>query len=94
MVAFRNAARGEAVTNWWDNGGDADRLRPRRQGLRGHQPRDPALSRTFQTSLPAGAYCDVQSGRTVTVDGSGRFTATLGPGTALALHTGARTGCS
>ena len=40
-----------------------------------------ALTRTFQTSLPAGDYCDVQSGKGVTVDGSGRFTATLGAGT-------------
>ncbi|MCZ9338214.1 glycosidase, partial [Streptomyces sp. TRM76130] len=23
MVAFRNAVRGESVTDWWDNGGDA-----------------------------------------------------------------------
>ena len=23
MVAFRNATRGQSVTNWWDNGGDA-----------------------------------------------------------------------
>ncbi len=23
MVAFRNATRGESVSNWWDNGGDA-----------------------------------------------------------------------
>ena len=51
-----------------------------------------SLTRTFQTSLPAGDYCDVQSGRRVTVDGAGRFTATIGPRTALALHTGAR-GC-
>ncbi|KAF0650801.1 hypothetical protein K701_05335 [Streptomyces fradiae ATCC 10745 = DSM 40063] len=52
-----------------------------------------SLHRTFQTSLPAGTYCDVQSGRPVTVDGAGRFTANLGADTALALHTGA-TSCT
>ncbi len=35
----------------------------------------------------------MQSGRAVTVASDGRFTATLGAGTALALHVGART-CS
>ena len=39
MVAFRNATRGQSVTDWWDNGADADRLRPRQQGLRRDQPR-------------------------------------------------------
>lgn len=33
----------------------------------------------------------MQSGAAVTVDSGGRFTATLAAGTALALHTGART---
>ncbi|NEE34081.1 glycosidase, partial [Streptomyces sp. SID7982] len=52
-----------------------------------------ALNRTFQTSLPAGDYCDVQSGKGVTVNGSGQFTATVPAGTAVALHANART-CS
>ncbi|MCZ9336491.1 alpha amylase C-terminal domain-containing protein, partial [Streptomyces sp. TRM76130] len=47
-----------------------------------------SLTRTYQTSLPAGTYCDVQSGGAVTVNGSGQFTATLGAHTALALYTG------
>ncbi|GAA2401778.1 carbohydrate-binding module family 20 domain-containing protein [Streptomyces glaucosporus] len=93
MVALRNTARGQAVTDWWDNGNDAIAFG---RGSRAyvainHEPT--SLTRTFTTSLAAGDYCDVQSGRKVTVDGSGRFTATLGANTALALHTGART-CS
>ena len=39
MVAFRNAARGQAVTNWWDNGGDAIAFGRGAKGLRRHQPR-------------------------------------------------------
>lgn len=47
MVAFRNATRGQSVTDWWDDGNDAI-ASSRRQGVRGHQPRvglaDPDLS--------------------------------------------------
>ncbi|MZD05571.1 glycosidase [Streptomyces sp. SID5785] len=93
MVGFRNAARGESVTDWWDNGGDQIAFGRGAKAYVALNHESGELTRTFQTSLPAGDYCDVQSGRNVTVDGSGRFTATLGANTALALHVGART-CS
>ncbi|WP_328697085.1 carbohydrate-binding module family 20 domain-containing protein [Streptomyces sp. NBC_00342] len=93
MVGFRNTARGEAVTNWWDNGGDQIAFGRGSKAYVAINHESAALSRTFQTSLPAGDYCDIQSGNGVTVDSSGRFTATLGANTALALQTGART-CS
>ncbi|KUH36182.1 MULTISPECIES: carbohydrate-binding module family 20 domain-containing protein [Streptomyces] len=90
MVAFRNVARGQGVTNWWDNGNDAIAFgRGTKAYVAINQEAGP-LTRTFQTSLPAGTYCDVQRNAPVTVDGSGRFTATLGANTALALHAGAR----
>ncbi|MCX5378689.1 carbohydrate-binding module family 20 domain-containing protein [Streptomyces sp. NBC_00091] len=91
MVGFRNAARGQSVTDWWDNGGDQIAFGRGTKAYVAINHEGTALSRTFQTSLPAGNYCDVQSGRAVTVDGGGRFTATLGAGTALALHVNART---
>ncbi|MCY0950901.1 carbohydrate-binding module family 20 domain-containing protein [Streptomyces sp. H27-S2] len=93
MVAFRNAARGQAVTHWWDNGGDQIAFGRGSKAYVAINHEGAALTRTFQTSLPAGDYCDVQSGRAVTVGGSGQFTATLGAGTAVALHVNART-CS
>lgn len=93
MVAFRNAARGQAVTDWWDNGGDQIAFGRGSKAYVAINHEANALSRTFQTSLAAGDYCDVQSGRTVTVDSGGRFTATLAAGTAVALHVNART-CS
>ncbi|MEU7556418.1 carbohydrate-binding module family 20 domain-containing protein [Streptomyces sp. NPDC044571] len=93
MVAFRNAARGQAVTDWWDNGGDQIAFGRGAKAYVAINHEGSALTRTFQTSLPAGAYCDVQSGRSVTVGSSGQFTATLGAGTALALHVNALT-CS
>ncbi|MDJ0382967.1 carbohydrate-binding module family 20 domain-containing protein [Streptomyces sp. G-G2] len=91
MVGFHNAARGQAVTNWWDNGGDQIAFGRGSAAYVAINHEASALTRTFQTSLPAGDYCDVQSGRAVTVNGSGQFTATLGADTALALHVNART---
>ncbi|MFF3403155.1 carbohydrate-binding module family 20 domain-containing protein [Streptomyces sp. NPDC002659] len=90
MVAFRNTARGQAVTNWWDNGADQIAFGRGSKAYVAINHEGSSLTRTFQTSLPAGDYCDVQSGRGVTVNGSGRFTATLGSNTALALHANAR----
>ncbi|MFR9722373.1 alpha-amylase [Streptomyces sp. MS19] len=90
MVAFRNATAGQAVTDWWDNGNDAIAFGRGDQGYVAINHEGSSLTRTFDSSLAAGTYCDVQSDRTVTVDGSGRFTATLGQNTALALHTAAR----
>ncbi|UED83242.1 carbohydrate-binding module family 20 domain-containing protein [Streptomyces profundus] len=91
MVEFRNVSRGQSVTDWWDNGNDAIAFGRGDQAYVVINHESGSLSQTFQTSLAAGTYCDVQSGGSVTVDGAGRFTATLGGDTALALHTGART---
>ncbi|WP_446045114.1 alpha-amylase [Streptomyces olivaceus] len=88
MIAFRNATRGEAVTDWWDNGGDAIAFGRGGKGFVAVNHESGPLDRTYQTSLPAGTYCDVQSGGTVAVNGSGQFTATLGADTALALYAG------
>ncbi|MFD3543366.1 carbohydrate-binding module family 20 domain-containing protein [Streptomyces sp. NPDC058662] len=93
MVGLRNAARGQSVTDWWDNGGDRIAFGRGSKAYVAINHEGSALTRTFQTSLPAGDYCDVQSGRTVNVDSGGRFTATVGAGSALALHVNART-CS
>ncbi|WP_030156223.1 carbohydrate-binding module family 20 domain-containing protein [Streptomyces sp. NRRL S-244] len=91
MVGFRNAARGQAVTNWWDNGADQIAFGRGAKAYVAINHEGAALTRTFQSSLPADDYCDVQSGRTVSVNSAGQFTATLGAGTALALHVNART---
>ncbi|MEV8626538.1 carbohydrate-binding module family 20 domain-containing protein [Streptomyces sp. NPDC051079] len=91
MVAFRNTARGQAVTDWWDNGNNAIAFGRGTKAYVAINHESSALTRTFQTSLPAGSYCDVQSNTAVSVNSSGQFTATLGANTALALHTGATT---
>ncbi|GGM17713.1 alpha-amylase [Streptomyces fumigatiscleroticus] len=86
MVAFRNAVRGESVTNWWDNGGDAIAFGRGSKGFVAINHESGSLTRTYQTSLPAGTYCNVQNNTTVTVNSSGQFTATLGSHTALAVY--------
>ncbi len=91
MVAFRNAVRGESVTNWWDNGGDAIAFGRGAKGFVAINHESSSLSRTYQTSLPAGSYCNVQSNTTVTVNSSGQFTATLGSNAALAIYVGKST---
>ncbi|MFH8803528.1 alpha-amylase family protein [Streptomyces sp. NPDC017936] len=92
MVAFRNATRGAAVTNWWDNGGDAIAFGRGSKGFVAINHESGSLSRTYQTSLPAGTYCNVQNNTTVSVNSSGQFTATLGSNTALAIYAG-KSGC-
>jgi alpha-amylase len=88
MVAFRNATRGEPVTDWWDDGADAIAFGRGSKGFVAINHESSTVERTYQTSLPAGTYCDVQSNTMVTVDSAGRFTAALGPDTALALYAG------
>ncbi|GGP97826.1 alpha-amylase family protein [Streptomyces mutabilis] len=88
MVAFRNATGGQAVTDWWDNGNDAIAFGRGNKGYVAINHESGAMTRTYRTSLPAGTYCDVQSGKPVSVNGSGQFTATLGADTALALYAG------
>ncbi|MBT8226077.1 MAG: alpha amylase C-terminal domain-containing protein [Dactylosporangium sp.] len=99
MVAFRNAASGTAVTNWWDNGNDQIAFGRGTVAYVAINHESGSLTRTFQTSLPAGTYCDVQhgdptgdggcTGTTYTVDASGQFTATVGADDAVALYAGA-----
>ncbi|MFD4527129.1 alpha-amylase family protein [Streptomyces sp. NPDC058470] len=88
MVAFRNTTRGESVTNWWDNGADAIAFGRGSKGFVAINHESSSLARTYQTSLAAGTYCNVQSNTTVTVNSSGQFTATLGANTALAIYSG------
>ncbi|MFF7973888.1 alpha-amylase family glycosyl hydrolase [Streptomyces sp. NPDC007905] len=88
MVAFRNATRGQAVSNWWDNGNNAIAFGRGSKGYVAINHESSSLTRTYQTSLPAGTYCNVQNSTTVTVNSSGQFTATLGANTALAIHAG------
>ncbi|MFD4020037.1 carbohydrate-binding module family 20 domain-containing protein [Streptomyces sindenensis] len=99
MVGFRNAAEGTGITNWWDNGSNAIAFGRGTKAFTAINRESGALTRTFQTSLPSGTYCDVQhgdpvagagcTGPTYTVGSDGRFTATVDGNDAIALHVGA-----
>jgi len=100
MVGLRNTAGSAAVNNWWSNGFDQIAFGRGNAAFAAFNRSGGALSRTFQTALPAGTYCDVMSGdftgsacsgSTYTVDGAGRVTATVPANGALALHINART---
>ncbi|MFF0225573.1 alpha-amylase family protein [Streptomyces sp. NPDC004629] len=88
MVAFRNATRGQSMTDWWDNGNDAIGFGRGAKGYVAINHESSSLTRTYQTSLPAGTYCNVQNNTTVSVNSSGQFTATLGGNTALSVYAG------
>jgi alpha-amylase len=96
MVGFRNEVWGTAVTNWWTNGSNQLAFGRGDKGFVVFNRSGDPLTQTFQTSLPAGAYCDVTQGDpgancpTVQVGADGRFTATVGANSMLALDTGAR----
>ncbi|MCM1976553.1 carbohydrate binding domain-containing protein [Streptomyces sp. G1] len=99
MVDFRNVSEGTALTDWWDNGNNAIAFGRGSKAYVAINHEGGSLTRTYQTSLPAGTYCDIQhgdptanggcSGTTYTVDGDGRFTATISGNDAVALHIGA-----
>jgi alpha-amylase len=100
LVGFHNAVAGTGVTNWWSNGSNQIGFG---RGSAGYVVfnRGSALTSTFQTSLPAGSYCDVAngdfangscSGATYTVSSSGQVTATIAANSMLALHINAQVG--
>ena len=102
MVGFRNAAGTGAVTQWWDNGNNQIAFGRGSTAYVVINREASTLSRTFTTSLPAGTYCNVESGdftkatsscsgAVVTVSSTGTFTANVAPNSALAIHTAART---
>lgn len=86
MVGFRNAVAGTTVANWWDNGNNQIAFSRGNRGFIVFNLESGTLSRTFQTGLPAGTYCDVASGSksgssctgsSITVDGSGNASISL-----------------
>ena len=102
MVAFRNYTSSVwSTSNWWDNGNNQIAFSRGDKGFVIINREDSALSRTFQTGLPAGGYCDVIngdfdpaagtcSGPTITVDASGSANISVGPMNAAAIYGGAK----
>ncbi|WP_263119909.1 carbohydrate-binding module family 20 domain-containing protein [Cellulomonas sp. RIT-PI-Y] len=95
MVGFHNQVDGTALTNWWDDGANHIAYGRGNQGYVTINNGASAVTRMYQTSLPAGTYCDVVASDdcsvSYAVSSSGTFTATVPAYGALALHVGATT---
>lgn len=94
MVGFHNTVGRADVTNWWDDGNN---LIAYGRGSKGYvviNNTASTVNRSYQTSLPAGTYCDVVASstcaKTWTVNSDGWFTASIPAYGALAIHVGAK----
>lgn len=108
MVAFRTATNGQGVSNWTTGTGNQIAFSRGAVGFVAINNDTSAWSKTFQTGLPAGTYCNVVHGLvsgtacasdSVTVDASGNASITLpanGGSTvpAVAIYTGQKLGGS
>ena len=100
MVAFRAATQAvPEVTDGWSNGQNQIAFGRGDRGFVVINRETSPLTRTFQTQLPAGRYCDVlhtatvatpECDRVITVNRDGQFTATVSALGAIALHHQAR----
>jgi alpha-amylase len=96
MVGWHNAAQGQSVANWWDNGANAIAFSRGDQAWIGIDNSDSAVTETFTTGLAAGTYCDVIhgdptssggcTGSTVTVGQDGTATVTVPAHDSVALY--------
>lgn len=91
-VAFHNAVDGP-VTNWWTDGEDAIAFGRGETGFVIINGTGVLLDGSWQTSLPAGTYCNrLEDGEcmAVEVDEEGRLATRLRPMTALAIDSGSK----
>ena len=104
MVGFHNfTAPNFFVSDWWSNNRDQIAFGRGELGFVVINASDQPLQRTFQTSLPAGAYCNVVeagvdalaayggecAGTVFEVDGAGQMALEVAPMDAVAFHIGA-----
>ncbi|MCA9940229.1 MAG: alpha amylase C-terminal domain-containing protein, partial [Anaerolineales bacterium] len=105
MVGFRNYTKDSYyVSDWWDNGYDQIAFGRGGDGFVVINRSENALSQTFQTSMPAGQYCDVVHGELtpdgtsctgpiIAVDSAGQIVDLSVSGIdAVAIHGGAKIG--
>ncbi len=104
MVGFRNATQTEfTLTNWWDNGNSQIAFGRGGLGFVAINRENGRLTRTLQTGMPAGQYCDIVngnfnsdagscSGPTITVNGDGTAQFDVKQIGASAIHVGTKMG--
>ncbi|MEU6127837.1 alpha-amylase family protein [Saccharopolyspora sp. NPDC047091] len=100
MAGFHREVQGAELTNWWDDGSGRVAFGRGDAGFVVLNREDAAIDQqSFQTSLPAGTYCDVLSGSlqdgsctggTVDVNEDGWLTTSVSANSGVALHAGAK----
>lgn len=101
MVGFRDAVGDAPVTDTWTGGEQSLAFGRGEKGFLAINRAPSGLDASWQTSLPAGEYCDVYSGvptasgcsgETLTVAADGTVSGHVTPTSALALHVDALAG--
>jgi len=99
MVGFRNTVQTAGITNWASPSSQRVAFGRGNAGFVVINNTDQGWSSTFQTSLPAGTYCNVVdgvknggscTGSTITVGSNGSFSYTIGSRGAVAIHINAK----
>jgi len=99
MVGFRNAVQTADITNWVSPSSQRVAFGRGEAGFVVINNTDQGWTSTFQTSLPAGTYCNVIdgvknggscTGSTITVGPDGTFSYNIGGRSAIAIHTDAK----
>jgi alpha-amylase len=99
MVGFRNAVQTNGLTNWASPSSQLVAFGRGKAGFVAINNSDQDWNSGFQTSLPAGKYCNVIdgakgggkcSGSTVTVGSDGKFTFNVKKRNAVAIHINAK----
>ncbi|MDX2211706.1 MAG: alpha-amylase family protein [Oculatellaceae cyanobacterium bins.114] len=103
MIQFRNITTDTPINHWWSNGNNQIAFGRGDKGFVVINREDQLLTRTFQTDLPEGNYCNTLKGETtfrqpscgdrtqmLTVNAQGQVTISTLPMQATAIHIGAR----
>jgi len=96
MLRLRQEAGAEPLTKVWTEGEDRVAFGRGGRAYVALNNSDTPFGRVFETALPEGFYCDVLNDprcsreTAIRVDNQGRFSASMGPRSALALRLGAR----
>nr|BAM74656.1 alpha-amylase [Haliotis discus hannai] len=106
MVAFRNIAGYSGLSNWWSGSDYQIAFSRGNKALIAFNLEGYDLSKSLNTGLPSGSYCDVISGnlenggctgKTIDVDGSGHASIHISSSDKdpmVAIHVGAKKGSS
>ncbi|MFE0464730.1 carbohydrate-binding module family 20 domain-containing protein [Kitasatospora sp. NPDC058965] len=97
MVGWHNAAQGQSVANWYDDGSNLIAFSRGSKAWIAINNEGSTVTKTYATGLAAGTYCDVIhgdytaatgacSGPTVTVDANGNATVSVAAKDSVALY--------